>query len=54
VRRHRRLVMRVAKALLERTTLTGGELDRLVGRSVPMNVKPNYAGRYLFAMAFAE
>ena len=50
VRRHRRLIMRVAKALLERTSLTGGELDRLVGRSVN-DVKPNHAGRYLLAMA---
>jgi hypothetical protein len=32
-RRHRCLIARVAKALLERTTLTGEELDRLIGRS---------------------
>ena len=54
VRRHRRLITRVAKALLARTTLTAEELDRLVGRSVD-EVKPNYAGRYrLLAMATAE
>ena len=53
VRRHRRLIARVAKALLEQTTLTGGELDRLVGRSID-DVKPNYAGRYLAALAAAE
>lgn len=45
VRRHRRLITRVAKALLARTTLTAEELDRLVGRSVD-EVKSNYAGRY--------
>ena len=39
VRRHRRLIARVAKALLEQTTLTGEELDRLIGRSVA-DVKP--------------
>ena len=45
VRRHRRLIARVAKVLLEQTTLTDEELDRLVGRSVD-DVKSNYAGRY--------
>jgi hypothetical protein len=34
------------------TTLSGGELDRLVGRSVD-DIKPNYAGRYLSVMAMA-
>ena len=52
VRRHRRLIARVAKALLERTTLSGVELDELVGRSIA-DVKPNHAGRYLLAMATA-
>ena len=52
VRRHRRLITCVAKALLEQTTLSGGELDRLIGRSVG-DVKPNHAGRYLLARARA-
>ena len=52
VRRHRRLITGVAKARLEQT-LTGGELDRLIGRSVG-DVKPNHAGRYLLAVAAAE
>jgi ATP-dependent Zn protease len=40
VRRHRVLVERVAAALLERKTLSGEELNRLVGRSVD-DVKAN-------------
>jgi hypothetical protein len=34
VRRHRALIERVAKALLARTTLSAGRLDKLVGRGV--------------------
>ena len=40
VRRHRRLIARVAKALLERTTLTGEELDELVDRTVRRKAQP--------------
>jgi hypothetical protein len=34
VRRHRALIERVAAALLEKKTLSGVELDTLIGRSV--------------------
>jgi hypothetical protein len=34
VRRHRALIERVAKALLASPTMSGAELDRLIGRSV--------------------
>ena len=34
IRRHRDRIERVAKALLKKTTLTGRQLDKLVGRSV--------------------
>jgi ATP-dependent Zn protease len=50
VRRHWKLIRRVARALLAKETLTGREIDRLIGRSVN-DVKPNYAGRFLKMMA---
>jgi hypothetical protein len=34
VRRHRQRIERVAKALLAKTTISGKQLDRLVGRSI--------------------
>ena len=40
VRRHRVLIARVADALIDRTTLSAEELDKLVGRSVD-DVKVN-------------
>jgi hypothetical protein len=40
VRRHRVLIERVAKALLVRETLSGKQLDEMVGRSVD-DVKVN-------------
>ena len=40
IRRHRDRIERVAKALLKKTTLTGRQLDKLVGRSVD-DVKVN-------------
>jgi ATP-dependent Zn protease len=40
VRRHRALIERVAEALIDRTTLSRDELDKLVGRSVD-DVKVN-------------
>jgi hypothetical protein len=46
VRRHWKLVRRVARALLAAETLSGREVDRLVGRGVH-TLKPNYAGRFL-------
>jgi ATP-dependent Zn protease len=40
VRRHRVLIERVAKALLERETINGKQLDEMIGRSVD-DVKVN-------------
>ena len=48
VRRHRARIERVAEALLARTILSAGELDRLIGRSVA-DVKVNAS--FLLAMA---
>jgi ATP-dependent Zn protease len=53
VRRHWKLIRRVARALLVRKTLTGREIDRLIGRSVN-DVKPNHAGRFLKMIAAAR
>lgn len=50
VRRHWKLIRRVARALHAKETLTGREIDRLIGRSVN-NMKPNHAGRFLKVMA---
>jgi hypothetical protein len=45
VRRHRARIERVAKALLARTTLSAGRLDKLVGRSVnDVNAAPTLHG----------
>ncbi len=40
VRRHRDLIRRIAEVLLDRTSLSGPELDELVGRSID-DVRPN-------------
>jgi hypothetical protein len=40
VRRHRALIERAANALLRKTTLSGAQLDKLIGRSVD-DVKVN-------------
>jgi hypothetical protein len=50
VRRHWKLIRRVARALLAKETLSGREIDRLIGRSVN-DVKPNHAGRFSKLMA---
>jgi hypothetical protein len=47
VRRHRDKIERLAKALLEKTTLSGKQIDQLVGRSVD-DVKVN--APFLLAM----
>ncbi len=50
VRRHWKLIRRVARALLVRETISGRELDRLVGRGLH-NLKPNTGGRILKMLA---
>jgi hypothetical protein len=46
VRRHRALIERVADALLAETTLSGPDLDKLVGRSID-DVKPNMSAELI-------
>jgi hypothetical protein len=48
--RYWKLIRRVARALLAEETLSGRELDRLIGRSVN-GVKPNHVGWFLKVMA---
>lgn len=46
VRRHRARIERVADALLAETTLSGPDLDKLVGRSID-DVKPNMSAELI-------